>query len=286
VKKPSPTRLALDIRDQDSDIWTWDLTRHTLTRLTFDAAVDMLPIWTPDSRRIIFASLRGGAANLFWHAADGTGADQRMTTSANAQSPSSASPDGASVLGSESLPNTATDLMRFGLDGAASSGAEPAEPLTSKPAEALLQTKFDELNPDFSPDGRYFAYESNESGRAEIYVRPYPKVNDGRWQVSTGGGTRPAWARNGAELFYVDPLHTLIAVPVRMTGATFSAGNPAKVFDTKYGMHVATRGYDVSADGRRFVMIKAGASDGNAPPTSLIVVANWFEELKAKVPVK
>ena len=142
------------------------------------------------------------------------------------------------------------------------------------------------MNPEVSPDGRYFAYESNESGRAEIYVRPYPRVNDGRWQLSTSGGTRPAWSRDGAELFYIDPANTLMAVPVRTSGTTFSAGTPAKVFDTKYAMYMASRGYDVSADGRRFVMIKAGAAGGNAPPTSVVVVANWFEELTARVPVK
>ncbi len=105
-------------------------------------------------------------------------------------------------------------------------------------------------------------------------------------QVSTGGGNRPAWARNGRELFYVDAATTLTAVPVQTTGSTFSAGNPAKVFDTKYAMPVTFRTYDVSPDGQRFLMIKDGTTDGNAPLPSLVVVEHWFEELKRLLPAK
>ena len=178
--------------------------------------------------------------------------------------------------------------MQFALDGAASTGgrASPAGP-AQRPSEPLIQTTFLERNAEVSPDGRYFSYESNESGPFEVYVRPYPKVNDGRWLVSSGGGTRPAWARNGRELFFIDRSNTLTAVPVQTTGSVFSAGNAAKVFDTKYAMPLPYRAYDVSPDGRRFLMIKNAASAGEtAPPASMVVVEHWTEELKRLVPVK
>ena len=153
-------------------------------------------------------------------------------------------------------------------------------------SEPLVQTAFIEFDAQISPNGRYLAYQSNESGQPEIYVRPYPKVNDGRWQVSTNGGTRPAWARNGRELFYIDAATTLTSVPVQTAGATFTAGNPAKVFDTKYATPNNVRNYDVSADGQRFVMIKDSTTADRAASASLVVVEHWFEELKAKVPAR
>ena len=117
-------------------------------------------------------------------------------------------------------------------------------------------------------------------------MRPYPKVNDGRWQVSTGGGTQPAWARTGRELFFLDASTTLTSVPVQTTGMTFGVGTPVKVFDTKYANPVGLRTYDVSPDGQRFLMIKEGATDGSAPLPSIVVVEHWFEELKRLLPAK
>jgi len=115
-------------------------------------------------------------------------------------------------------------------------------------------------------------------------VRPFPQVDDGRWQISMAGGTRPAWARSGRELFYLDASNTLTAVPVQMSGSTFSAGKPAKVFDATYSTRFPPRSYDVSPDGRRFLMLKDGAADApNATPARMVVVLNWFEELKQRV---
>ena len=139
---------------------------------------------------------------------------------------------------------------------------------------------------EFSPDGRYLAYQSaeGEPGQSEVYVRPFPQVDSGRWQISTTGGTRPAWARSGRELFYLDASNTLTAVPVQTSGSTFSAGKPAKVFDAKYSTPFPPRPYDVSADGQRFLMLKdSAAGDPNATPASMVVVEHWFEELKQRV---
>ena len=137
---------------------------------------------------------------------------------------------------------------------------------------------------DFSPNGRYIAYQLDESGRYEIYVGPFPRVDNGRWQVSMAGGTRPVWARNGRELFYLDASNTLSAVPVSTSGPTISIGIPAKLFDTTYVQPNPARHFDVSADGQQFLMLKAIATgDPNATPVSIVLVEHWFEELKQRV---
>jgi serine/threonine-protein kinase len=148
----------------------------------------------------------------------------------------------------------------------------------------LIHTNAIEYSPDVSPDGRFMAYQSLESGRSEIYVRPFPRVNDGKWQVSTRGGARPRWARGGRELFYLDEANKITAVPVQTTERAFVHGTAVTVLDTAYAPPFEnTQPYDVSADGQRFVMIKEGATAA-AVRTGVTVVLNWFEELKTKVP--
>jgi eukaryotic-like serine/threonine-protein kinase len=274
---PDGSRLALDVRDQENDIWIWDLKRQTMARLTFDPGLDRAPIWTPDGRRVIYSSQRGGnggAANIFWQAADGTGTVERLTISPTTQYPTSISPDGTKILLRDDNQQRRRDVAVLSLDG-------------NRQTQTLFQTPFDEENAEFSPDGRWVAYQSNESGQSQIIVRPFPQVDAGRWQISTSGGTRPTWARNGHELFYLDAGGVLTSVPVQ-TMPTFSAGNPAKVFETRYLVPNNARTYDVSPDGQRFVMIKGPADDGRASAASLslVVVLNWFEELKQRVPVK
>ena len=115
-------------------------------------------------------------------------------------------------------------------------------------------------------------------------MRPFPQVESGRWQISTEGGSRPAWARSGRELFYLDASNTLTAVPVQTFGSTFSAGKPARVFNATYSTPLPPRPYDVSPDGKRFLMLKDSApGDPNATPASMVLVEHWFEELKQRV---
>ena len=145
------------------------------------------------------------------------------------------------------------------------------------------------MNAEVSPNGQWLAYESNESGRNEIYVRPFPNVDADKQQVSTNGGTQPLWARNGQELFY-ESMGTLMRVPVK-TGATFERGTPEKVFDAPYLVRPPGgplgRMYDVSADGQRFLMIKETSGADERPPSArIILVQNWFEELKRLVPTR
>jgi serine/threonine-protein kinase len=166
------------------------------------------------------------------------------------------------------------DLMRLAIDG-------------TRRVTPLLQTKFDERNGIVSPDGRWLAYESNSSGPTEIYVRPFPNVGDGQWLVSTAGGTRPLWARSGKELFYIGADGALLRVPVEASGATWNAGTPTTLFERRYVTGgTLLRTYDVSPDGRRFLMVKALGTGASAVPPAVIVVQHWDEELKRLVPAK
>ena len=278
---PDGARVAVSSADQESDIWMWDLARQTLTRLTSDPGTDNYPVWTPDGRRLIFASQRAGGSNLYWQAADGTGAAERLTESGNQQQPSGVSPDGTRVVFHEVTPMMGNDLMLLTLDGA----LRPPSQGSGEP-RPLLQTQFAERNGIVSPDGRWLAYESNSSGRYEIYVRPFPNVADGQWQVSTTGGVRPLWARNGQELFYMAPDSALMAVRTEARGTSWNAGPPAKLLEAGYfaAGGNAGRTYDISPDGQRFLMIEQGGADQTAAPPQIVVVKNWVEELKRLVP--
>ena len=266
---PDGTRAALAIDDEERDIWLWDFTRPTLTRLTFDPGREWYPGWTPDGRRIVFVSARGSVFNLYRRFADGTGSDERLTTSPHTQfGTPSFRPDGTRVVFTEVTPETGEDLMMLSLDGT---------PRT----EPLLRTQFAERNAHISPDGHWLAYESNESGQEEVYVRPFPNVSDGRWQISSAGGNVPLWARSGRELFFRSGA-SLMSVSVQTT-PTFSAASPTKLFEGY--LSGLGRTYDVSRDGQRFLMIKNNSSREQTAAT-MVVVLNWFEELKARVPLE
>ena len=293
---PDGTRVAVYINDQQSDIWIYDLARQTLTRLTDAPGTDQFPVWTPDSRRIIFGSARAGATNLFWQAANNTGTVERLTTSPNAQYPTSISPDGTRLILRENLPKTGVDLRVLAMDPSAPLGTGPATPpgagrsatapgASPRQTEPLVHTTFLEENGELSPDGHWLAYQSNESGRNEISVRPFPHVDDGHWTISTTGGTKPLWARSGKELYYLTLDGAMMAVPVHSTPA-FSAGTPTKLFDTRYFAAGNARTYDVSRDGQKFLMIKNAGGDSTSTPTGIVVVLNWVEELKVRVPTK
>jgi serine/threonine-protein kinase len=273
---PDGTHIAVNaVVDQNSDIWVWDLARATLTRLTSDLAVDSYQVWTPDGRRVVFSSNRAGILNLFSQAADGTGAVERLTESSNPQLPSGVSPDGTRVVFTETSQKTGDDVMALPLTG-------------THQVVPLVQTPFDERNGIVSPDGRWLAYEANDSGAFEIYVRPFPEVTRGHWLVSTGGGTQPVWARSGQELFYFAPDGALMRVAVP-GGPAWTPGAPTKVLDGRYV--VSTGGntpgsYDIAPDGQRFLMMKATGSDATGAPPQIVVVQHFDEELKRLVPTK
>ena len=216
---PDGTRVALDARDAENDIWIWDFARKTLTRLTFSAALDRSPVWAPDSKRILFSSGSGASQNIFAVAADGTGTPERLSENPNIQIPTSVSPDGTRAVFYENA-GLGTQLNTVELSG--SHGVEAVA--HSRPGN--------KRNGIISPDGRWIAYESNESGKFEVYVRPYPDVQAGRWQVSTNGGVRPLlWNRNGRELFFVSDDDGLTSVPVE-AAQTLLAGAPQRLFSS------------------------------------------------------
>ncbi len=222
--------------------------------------------WSPDGRSVAFSAKREGAWNIYWQAADGTGSAERLTQGTKVELPNSFSPDGKRLL-FITPDTTPRDIGIVNVEG-------------DHRTELLIHTPFDEINGSFAPDGRWMAYQSNESGRYEFYVRPFPDVNAGRWQISVNGGTRPVWARNGRELFYLAAPGKVMSVPVQRV-PTFSAGNPQMSFEGPYPAPNDGVTYDVSPDGKRFLMIKLAQPSGTSPaPPQLVVVLNWFEELK------
>ena len=268
---PDGTQVALDVRDQEFDIWTWDVRRETLTRLTFDPGPDRYPVWTPDGRRVVFSSTRMGAPNLFWKAADGTGAAERLTDSPNTHFPHSLSPDGTRLVFQE-ITDTGRDLGMMAVED-------------ERAVEALLRTAFNEHNGEISPDGNWLAYQSNASGRSEVYVRPFPDVEGGQWLISTEGGATPLWAPDGRELFYRAPGGRVMAVPVQ-TETTFAPDNPEVLFEGNYFSGGSGRNYDIAPNGERFLMItQSGTTDDASTPTRIVVVENWLDELAQRVPL-
>ena len=258
--------------DQELDVWVWDLSRTTLTRVTFDAAIDAFPVWTSDGRRVIFSSDRFGARNLFQQPADGAGGVERLTESPNTQHASDVSRDGRSLIFAEVTSKTRDDLMEMRLDG-------------TRRVTPLVQSSFVERNGVVSPNGRWLAYETNDSGGFEISVRRFPEVNDGHWRVSTAGGTRPLWTPSGQELVYVSPAGALMRVAVAQA-PSWLATKPTLVVKEGYFTIPGNPGrtYDISPDGQQFLMIKQGGrADDTATPLQIIVVQHWVEELKRLV---
>jgi Tol biopolymer transport system component len=255
------------IQGQEVQLWLYDLSRETLTRFAFDGKFNTNPVWTPDGKRIVFNSNKEGPVNLFWQLADGSGGLERLTTSEYLHFPMSLSPNGQVLAYVEVNPSTGYDIWTLGL------GDHKAQP--------FLRTPFNESVPQFSPDGKRLAYTSNETGRWEIYVQPYPS-SGGKWQISTEGGAEPVWNRNGRELFYRNG-DKMMAVDIT-TQPSFTAGKPRVLFEGHYVPPPGTTpNYDVTPDGQRFLMIKSNEA-GEAAPAQINVVMNWFEELKRLVP--
>jgi eukaryotic-like serine/threonine-protein kinase len=264
---PDGKRVAVSIEEQETQIWLYDLARESLTRMTFDGNSNINAIWTPDGKKVTFASNKEGPVNIFWERADGSGGLERLTSSEYLHSPMSWSPDGQLLVYSEINATTGYDIW--------------VTRVSDHKAQLFLRTPFNESAPRFSPNGKWLAYVSNESGRYEIYVQPYPGPG-GKWQISTEGGTEPVWNRNGRELFYRNG-DKMIAVDI-VTQPDFTAGKPRVLFEGKHELSPGTFAYyDVSPDGQRFLMLKPSEA-GETAPTQINVVLNWFEELKRLAP--
>jgi serine/threonine-protein kinase len=249
---PDGTRIALAmVREADArDIWIWQMARQTLSRLTFDTTSEIAPLWTRDGARIVYSS-----NGLFSRAADGTGAAERVGTPGGAAFGWGA--DGRLVTGTPGR----GDIGVVEPDG-------QRRPL-------VATTTFSESAPAMSPDGRWMAYESDESGQIEIYVRPYPDVEKGKWLISSGGGIRPRWSPTGTEVFFIGS-DRMMAVRVD-TRSGFTYERPMPLFATQpYAILARPRSYDVSADGKRLLMlVEAGGAEGTEERADLVLIQNW-----------
>jgi len=259
---PDGQRLAVNVSEgRTGDVWVYDLARTTLTRLTFQGG-NSGAVWTPDGRRIAFLRRReAGRGELLWVAADGSGQPEVLASGEGLRSPQSFSPDGKSlVFANLTFGASATRMAILPLEG-----ERKPRPLADPPLQAFRA--------EASPGSTWLAYDWAETGRSEVYVRPFPGPG-GKWQVSTEGGYNPRWSASGRELFYNNG-RRILAVAIE-PGSTFRAGTPQVLFEAQFSA------YDVSPDGQRFYLVKSAEEAPQVEQAHFVL--EWFEELKARVP--
>jgi serine/threonine protein kinase len=265
---PDGTRVAVQrsITQNNIDVWLTDLARGGTTRFTFDPAIDGAPLWSSDGMWIAFGSNRKGVYNLYIKPSSGVGADQPLLATPNNTYPQDWSRNGRFLLYTEQTLKTGNDLW-----------AIPMGPDHQKDGEPILivNTPYIELNGQFSPDGNWVAYETNESGRFEIVVQPFP-VASGKWPISTGGGIQPRWSSDGKELYFYAPDGKLMAASVTTHGTTFTAGAPVPLFSIQLvpGAGFNKQQYMVSRDGRFLVNQPVEVS-----PAPITLLLNWKPRL-------
>ncbi|MFN2482223.1 MAG: protein kinase [Pyrinomonadaceae bacterium] len=265
---PDEKRVAIDRVDPqtpgNTDIWLLDLARGSSTRFTFEAADEGTPVWSPDGGSVAYYSARDGSTAIYRKPAGGAGEGEALINSPGGKLLNGWSPDGRFILYQHYSPQTNWDLWVLPLEG------------ERKPAP-LLQTNFVEIQGRFSPDGKWIAYTSNESGEWQVYVRSFPEAG-GKLMVSTGGGGQPQWRGDGRELFYLAPDRNLMAVDVKADSATFEAGVPRPLFELRYvGGFPGGGGYDATLDGKRFLV---NTPTQEERPRPITVVLNWTVDLK------
>ncbi len=264
---PDGLRVALAIEEgANTDVWVGDPARGTLSRLTVDPTIETMPVWMPDGSAVVFRSEREGPG-VFRRDAQGAGPIERLTTTDGPiHSPYSWTPDGRTLL---------LALFRSFRSQAIASVTPPDTTL-----RVLLDGDFAQLDPQVSPDGRWLAYQSDESGQFEVYVRPYPDVEAGRWQLSVGGGTSPRWRADGRELFHYDGAR-IVATPIS-SGSTFRAGRSTTLVEPRGLGGRLGLAYAASPDGRRFLVIRDVPSAEPAP-AELVFVQHWQEDVRTRL---
>ncbi len=264
---PDGKRVSVSIADETGknvDIWVYDVARGLRTRFTFGTSQVFASIWSPDGSRIVFNSRQKGSFDLYQKASSGAGSEETLLESSVNKYPDSWSPDGKFLLYESLGSNRTSDLFILPLTG------------DRKPFP-LLQTQFGGTDDgQISPDGRWVAYGSNESGKNEVYVAPFPGPG-GKWQISTAGGTKPRWRHDGSEIFYLTPDSKLMVASVSGKGASFDVGVVKQLFATRVVTFAGFYQYDVSADGQRFLINTTPEQAASAPIT---VVLNWTAGLK------
>jgi serine/threonine-protein kinase len=273
---PDGRLLAMEIREgRQVDVWVYEWERDKISRLTVEGGDNRYPEWTPDGRRIAFASTRGENAtrNLYWQRADGTGEAEQLARSKNAQVPMSWHPTGRALAYGEQHPERGSDIMILPLLGNEASGWKTGTPTV------FLATPFDEAGAAFSPDGRWLAYHSNESGRLEVYVRPFAGSGE-KTQVSTGGGMYPTWSRNGKELFYQQAADwTLMVATYTTEGDSFRVEKPQQAGRIpRRGMGMP--GFDLHPDGQRFAVLKAAQEPTEVRQNHVVLIPHFIDEVR------
>ncbi len=282
---PDGKRLAFELATSPvrADIWVKDLERDTTSPLTHLPGRNNYPLWTTDGKSIVFESWGQAAPGIYWIRADGSGEAQRLTDGTNRQVPSSFSPDGNRLAYYQFLPQW-SGVSRFEIWTAPIEG-EPDHPRLGK-AEPFLRTSSSERQPAFSPDGHWLAYSSNESGTYELYVRPFPGPG-GKTQISTGGGTHPIWSRNARKLFFLTPDWRIMVAEYSARGDSFAAGKPQVWSQKILAWLGGNYPYGLTPDGKRFaVVLNAGGTGEQTQRStdSVIVLLNFFDELRRKIP--
>jgi serine/threonine-protein kinase len=275
---PDGRTVALDILSANHNVWVYEWARDTLTRLTSDPTDDQHPIWTLDGKRIVFASTRAkGPPNLYWQRADGTGEVQRLTDSPNPQFPSSFAPSGKYLAFHEVTPTNSYDLMILPIEGDETSGWKPGKP------SVFLSTPANEVEPMFSPDGRWIAYFSNESGQSEVFVRPFPGPG-GKWQISTAGGNEAAWLRTRRELLYRTPDNRIMVASYTVDGDSFKADKPRLWSEQTIRPRARfPRSFDLHPEGERIAAeVPTGQTEEKLDKVTFIF--NFFDELRRIAP--
>jgi Tol biopolymer transport system component/DNA-binding winged helix-turn-helix (wHTH) protein len=261
---PDGRRVAAEAYERENqDVWVYDLERGARTRLSSDPASEILPVWSPDGEQVAYSSWRAGNTDILLRQADAGTEEKTLAATPAHERVSDWSRDGKHILYSREDPKSSWDLWYLKRNG--TGGWESA---------AFLQTPFRERAPKFSPNGGYVAYLSDESGRSELYVRPFPH-GDQQWVVSQNGAAQPRWARNGKKLFFVQA-GTLMETPVLAT-SKFWAGAPVPLFAHGGFGHGLEPNYDVSPDGERFLV--PGPSE-QSRERLIHVVQNWFAEFR------
>jgi serine/threonine-protein kinase len=279
---PDGDKVAMAIADGGQrDVWTYDWRRDRLTKLTFDAADDIDPVWTPGGARIIFSSDRAvkGTPNLYSVRADGVGAVQRLTDAPNRQFPFSMHPSGKWLAFHETRPGTAADVMILPIEGDETNGWKPGTP------REFVKTAATELAPMFSPDGRWIAYMSNETNVMQVYVRPFPDPNGGKSQISTSGGAiYPTWSSTRPELLFIDaPSGKIMAASYTVKGTEFYADKPHEWSAGAVDILGTTRMYDLHPDGERIAMLKRTDTDARRRD-KVVFVFNFLDTLRRAAP--
>jgi eukaryotic-like serine/threonine-protein kinase len=264
---PDGRRVAVTIVSEgNSDVWILDLARETQTRLTFDTGRDLYPVWSHDGRYLYYTSNRDGKWHILRKLADGTGEEETMASSEIEMDVYSASPDGKLLAYHVLAPDGDPYLMPL-------SGDRKVRP--------LFVSKASEGDPVFSPDGRWITYDSDESGRWDVYVRP-ASGEGGRWQVSALGGEFARWSRDGRFIFYQERTKAAWRVPVRASGSSLEVGRPERLFDLTGQLQPD---WDVTPDGTRFLLIQTESATLAGGRNMVKLVFNWFEELKTTLAV-